>query len=795
MPRLPLDLRYAFRTLKASPGFSLAVMLALGLAIGTSTAMYAVVHAVLLDPLAYRDPQRLVAILQDSQFAVAPANFLDLRAASQPLFTDIAAAEVWNPRFEPSSAPEAHPDRVPAVRVTPNLFPLLGVAPIAGRTLSTGADGEVVLSYALWQKRFGGAPGVVGRTLRLDGQTYTITGIMPQSFVFSPFWAKGDLWVRLPLERRLADRKGSSLRLFARLRDNITLDQARTQVAKHSQQLRDLHPQDNRELALVPVPLADKVVGDVRPLLRALASAAALLLLIACANVANLLLARATARRQEVAIRTALGGSAWTIARQYLTESLLLALGGATFGLALSAVLLPFARLATDVPRIANATMNWQAILFCLALAVATGLAFGTVPALVATRMHRLQVSTRGGSLPGGRLRSALVVAEVALSMMLAVGAGLAAQSFVRLAAADPGFRVAGTLSLQVQIAQSRAERLLAVQNKLRDLPGVTDVSAINHVPLAGDVWGVGFQTEGDTQRNRAVYRVVEPGYFQTMALALQPGSRDFHLRDTLQAPQVAIINEALAKSAFPQGDAIGKRLTLSEPGSPTPIVWRTIVGVVANARQRDWRSAPDPEIYLPFRQSDDYLQSAAQHFATMTLVVHTQDHNPASLTEPARQAVWTIDPTASISNITTLQAEKDRQLWRPRFAMWIATAFGTLALILAALGIYAVVAYAVSLRSREMGIRLALGASQASVKGMIIGQGIKLVGWGIAIGLAASLAAGRILQSILYEVSARDAWTFSASALLFLAVAIAASYLPARRAAGTDPAMVLRGE
>lgn len=784
------DLRYAARSLRGSPGFTLAVILALGLSIGASTAMYAVVHAVLLEPLPYRSPQQLFAVLQDGQFAVAPANFLDLRKNTQAIFTDVAAAEVWSPRLETSTTPEDHPDRVPALRVTPNLFPLLGIAPVQGRAISE-TDGEVLLSYALWQKRYAGAGNVAGQSLRLDGKTYTIAGVMPQSFEFSPFWAKGELWVKLPLERRLNDRKGSSLRLFARLRDGIHADRARAEVARQSQQLRDLYPQDNRDLSLVPVPLTDKAIGDVKPLLRSLAFAAGLLLLIACANVANLLLARATARRQEIAIRTALGGSAWSIGRQYLVESVLLAAGGGALGLAIAAWILPFARLATDVPRIANAAIDWRAMLFCLTLAMATGLAFGTIPAVIATRMQRLQPSARGSSLPGGRLRSGLVVAEVALSMMLAIGAGLASRSFVRLASADPGFRVANTLSLEVQIAESRGDRLLAVQNALRDVPGVTDVSAINHVPLAGDAWGLGFQKEGDSERNRAVYRVTEPGYFETMALPLHGGGRDFTVRDTLQTTPVVIVNDALANAIYPQTNPIGKRITLSEPGE-SPIVWRTIVGVVANARQRDWRGAPEPEIYLPFRQSADYLQSAAPHFATMTLVVHTQG-NPGALTEPVRQAVWSVDRAASISHITTLEAEKDRQLWRPRFAMWIATAFGTLALILASLGIYAVVAYAAGLRSREMGIRMALGASKTSVAGIVIGQGLRLVCAGILIGLTGSLAAARLLQSVLYEVSARDALTFSASALLFLAVAIGASYLPARRAAGTDPASVLR--
>jgi predicted permease len=289
------------------------------------------------------------------------------------------------------------------------------------------------------------------------------------------------------------------------------------------------------------------------------------------------------------------------------------------------------------------------------------------------------------------------------------------------------------------------------------------------------------------------VYRVTEPGYFQTMALPLLPGGRDFTVRDTLETAPVAIVNQAFASSIFPQSSPIGKRITLSEPGD-SPIVWRTIVGVVANARQQDWRGAPEPEIYLPFRQSQDYLQSAAPHFATMTLVVHTQG-SPASLTESVRQAVWSVDRTASISHITTLEAEKDRQLWRPRFAMWIATGFGTLALILASLGIYAVVAYAASLRAREMGIRMAIGASKQSVAAIIIGQGVRLVGWGVLIGLVASLALGRVLESVLYQVSARDSLTYGASALLFVAVAVAASYLPARRAARTDPAVILRGD
>ena len=800
------DLRLGLRGLRRAPGFCAAAILILGLSIGANTTMFSAVRAILLQPLGYADPDRLVVVLHAGRFPVAPANFLDWRAQARS-FEAMGAAESWGPNLGLATGAE----RVKGLRVSPETLRLLGVAPLHGRLLTTGSTDAaelrtVVIGYSLWQQRFGGATDVVGRTMRLDGDAYTIVGVMPPRFIFAPFWTtQSELWAPLPLDGRRDSRGGNSLRVFARLKPGVDVAAAQADVDLVTARLEQAFPGTNRAVQVVP--LKERVVGHTRLGLSVLLAAVGFVLLIACANVAHMLLARAATRQSEIAVRLALGATRWQIVRQLLTESLLLAALSSLVGLAIAAggVRLIAATAPADLPRAADMAIEGWTLAFTLGLTVVTAIVFGLVPAWQAARTRigdRLAARGATGHRREAVLRDLLVVSELALALMLLIGAGLTLRSLAASTAIDPGFEPRGVLAMSVSVQGTsaagpgqRAVFFPAALDALRQLPGVEAASAVNHAPLVGDVWTRGFDIAGRTRapgedRPGAVYRVVLPGYFSTLRLPIVHG-RDVSAADTRQAPDVVVVSETLVRRNFPTGDAVGQRITLDDPTGPSPR-WLTIVGVVRDAVGFTWEGGADPTIYLPYLQTENYLDGREGHHAYLNVVLRTSG-DPATLAAPARQAIWAIHPGVSISETTTLAAAIDRALARPRFQSALLASFAALALVLAAAGIYGVMSYAVARRTREIGLRLTLGARRGDVLRLILSQALRRLAIGGAFGLAGAWLSAQALTTLLYGVRPTDPLTFAVVPAVLAVTALAASYLPARRASRIDPMVALR--
>ena len=813
------DLRYGARMLLKNPGFTLIAVLTLGMGIGANTAIFSVVNGVLLRPLPYNEPERIVTLLSDGRFPVSPANFLDFRANSQS-FAQMAAAEAWGGALTGNDRPE----QLDGLRMGEGLFGLLGARALLGRTLQAedyqpGKDHALVLSHKLWQRAFGGDPNVIGRNIRLSGESYAVVGVMPPQFQFPPFWAtRAEMWAPLDLRSRVTDRRGGSLRVFARLKPGVTLRQAQAEIDAMNKQLALAYPEADTGLNIRVEPLNEKVVGDVRRALLVLSGAVGFVMLIACANVACLLLARASARQKEAAVRVALGAGRWRIVRQLLTESLLLSACGAALGMLLAVWGVDWltALLAGNsssftvrLPRLSEIKIDATALGFTLMVTLATSLLFGLAPALAASRPdlnQTLKESGRGTSGGRRRLRETLVIAELALASVMLIGAGLLMNSFLKLRSVDPGFSPRNALTMMVSLAgasqyvgPARETFYRRLTDRLAALPGVESVSAINHLPLAGDWWGTSLAIEGRPlpppgQEIIGIFRVSRPGYFQTMGVPLRAG-RDFTERDTLDAPGVAIINETLARRHWPSEDPIGKRVTLDDPrdNSQAP-QWFTVVGVVKDVKQNSWTDAPWNEIYLPFQQSRYFYAGTAGHYTSMTLVIRTTVE-PQSLAAAAQEAVRSLDRNLPVSSVVTLEQVIADTLWQPRFNLQLIGIFAALAMTLAAIGLYGVMSYSVAQRTREVGLRMALGARRRDVLKLVVGQGMKLALAGVASGLLAAVALTRLMEKLLFEVSATDFSTFALIAVLLTIVALLACWIPARRAAKVDPMVALRCE
>jgi predicted permease len=803
------DVRYGWRTLARNPAFTAAIVLALALGIGATTAVFSVVEAVLLRPLAYRDPERLVVMLHRGVNPVAPANFFDWRRQASG-FERMGAAESWAPNLTGGDEAET----VPALRMTADVLPMLGVAPLLGRAFlpgeeAPGQDHVAVLGHALWQRRFGGDAGIVGRTIALNGEPYTVVGVMPRAFAFPPFWATGaELWAPLSLAERATSREGSSLRIFARLKPGARVAQARAEMAAITGRLEKEYPGTNRDVVVRS--LDDAVAGDVRPALLVLLGAVGFVLLITCANVAHMLLARAAARHREVALRATLGATRGRLIRQFLTESLMLAVAGGAAGilLALAGIRVLVALSPPNLPRVETVGLDAAALVFVAVVSMATGVAFGLAPALQAARRdvgeslkEGARGSTEGG--PRSRLRSLLVASEFALALVLSAAAGLMIRSFVALAAIDPGFDPRGVLTMVVSVTGSkqaepprRASFYQELVEQVRALPGVRSASAINHLPLAGDIWGWPFKVEGRPlpkpgESPTAAYRVVLPGYFETMGIPIVRG-RDVAETDRRGSPGVVVVNDFLARNHWPGEDPIGKRITLDNPQRDPS--WLTVVGVVKNAVRSDWAAAPEDEIFLPYLQTQRYLERPDTPFSYMTLVVRTS--GDASALAPAiRSTVASMDLRVPVSQVQTMEEVVAQSAAGPRFYLLLLGAFAAVAVLLAAVGIYGVMSYSVSRRTNEIGIRMALGAKPADVIRLVVGQGMVVAFAGAVVGLAGALGLTRLMSSLLYGVGASDPTTFLTVSLLLGAVALAASYVPARRASRIDPRRVLGHE
>jgi putative ABC transport system permease protein len=807
------DLRHSVRGMLRTPVFALTAVIVLALGIGATTAIFSVVDAVLLRPLAYRDSSRLVTILMYGNGPVSAGNYIDWRDQSRS-FATMSAAEYWSPNLTGVDSPE----HIPGLKVTQDLFPMLGIDPMLGRLFlvgedKEGADREVILSYRLWQRRFSSDPNVLGKPILLDGNAYVIVGVMPQGFQFAPFWAtKAELWIPSAFTSRIHS-SGGSLRIFARLKDDVSVTQARAEMASITARLEQQFPGTNRNVVLTP--LKEKVVGPIETPLLVLLGAVAFVLLITCANVAHMLLARAATRQKEVAVRAALGARRGRIIRQFLTESILLGGVGGALGL-LMAVLGTHALISlspANIPRVQTVEIDTHAALFLLAATILTSVGFGLVPALQASSVNvndTLKEGGRGGSegVHRNRLRSLLVVSEFALALMLLIGAGLMIRTFAALQAVDPGFNPHNVISMVVSVAGSkeagagrRGFFYHQLIERVRSLPGVQAAGGINHLPLAGDVWGWHFGIEGRPKPRpgespHAVYRMVTPGYFAAMRLPILRG-RDVTDTDNETAPGVVLINEQAGRQYWPGEDPIGKRISFDDD-TKNPPTWLTIIGIAKDAKQDSWTDKATPEAYLAAFQNHDFLgdsgSEAQSHMSYITLVARSAG-DPAAAAAAMKEAAWSFDRNLAISQVVTMDGVVAEANAQPRFEMMLLSIFAVVALVLAAVGIYGVISYSASRRTHEIGVRMSLGATRGDVLLLVVRQGMWLAVAGSMAGLAGALLLSRLMAGLLYGVKPTDPVTFAAVAAGLGVVAVLACYIPARRAMRIDPMTALRYE
>ncbi|MDB4876589.1 MAG: permease [Gemmatimonadetes bacterium] len=806
------DLRFALRSLAKAPAFTFAAALALALGIGATTAILSVVDGVLLRPLPYEDSDRLVVILHNERNPVSAEDIVEWARQTRS-FTEISAAEYWTPNLTGADEPE----HVFGLHMSAGMIPMLGVKPLLGRTFTAeeetaGNDHVAVISYGLWQRRFAGSTGVVGRQISLDGEPFTILGVMPASFQFAPFWAtRSELWAPMSLAARAAKRAGGqSMRAFARLRPGVTLGQARSDLGAVTARQEQQFPGSNRDITVQSLKL--KVVGDIRTPLLVLLVAVAFVLLIACANVAHMLLARAAARQKELAIRTALGATRGRLVTQLLAESAVLALIGGIGGvvLALFGVRALVVASPAIIPRVSTVTIDGRVLVMTTLITAATAIVFGLLPALRAARVDLAGTFKDGdrGSTDGQgkhRLRSALVASEFALALVLLVGAGLMIRSFAALQRIDPGFDPRNVVTMSISTAGTResaaalrASFFADVRSRVQAIPGVESASFINHLPITGDQWGYSFTVDGRPAPKpgdapSATYRVVFPGYFHTMRIPLLRG-RDVSETDRLDAPHVVVINEHMAKTYWPSEDAIGQRIHIS--GDSTPV---TVVGIAKNTVREQWSAPAEEELFVPHAQSS-YATDAPSRYAYLTLVVRTVCHgqgqcDAATLADPIVKAVRSIDRNVAISEVETMTHIVGQATAESRFYLVLLAAFAGIALTLAAVGIYGVMSYSVSRRTHEIGIRIALGAEPSSVLGFVVRQGMALAMIGASVGLVAAFALTRSMVKLLYGVGPSDLATFVVVTAVLCGVALVASYLPARRATRIDPLVALRSD
>lgn len=797
------DLRFAFRQLRKSPGFAAVTILTLALGIGACTAIFSVVNAVLLRPLDYPDPARLVVIRETQlpefpEFTVSPPNYLDWEKQTKS-FENLAAYS--GSRINLTG--DGEPQQLIGVKATAHYFDVYGIKPALGRTFlpeedAPGKNRVAVLSYPFWHRVFGGAADVVGRPIQLNGEPYTVVGVAPPGFGIA---SKVDAWMPMafdPKETANDNRGAHYLNVVGRLRPGVTVAQAEAELRVLAAQLATQYPDSNKGWGIFMMPLQDYGVRDVRTVLYTLLGAVGCVLLIACANIANLLLARATARHREISIRAALGASRARLVRQLLTESVLLALCGGLAGILLARWGLDalLALAPASLPRVADIHLDTGVLVFSLALSVITGLVFGIAPAWLAARAdvnEALKQGSRGSTEGGarGRLRSALVVIEVTFALMLLGGAGLLARSFMQLAHVDPGFAPENATILRLSLPEKKyalpeqqtafADALL---ERMKTLPGVQAAGLTQSMPLVGD-YVLGFNIEGrpaiaPSDLPNTNYYAVTPEYFRAMGIRLVRG-RIFTVRDDAKAPRVAIINETLARQHFPNEDPIGKRINITNG----PDTWREIIGIVGDIKQYGVDKATSNQSYEPFAQVP---------FSSLNVVIRTSGP-PAALLGAIRPTVYAVDKDQPIGTIRPLEEIMADSIARQRFAMTLLTVFSLVALVIAAVGIYGVMAYSVVQRTGEFGIRMALGAQQRDVLRLVLTQGGKLVGLGLIIGLAATLAASRAMGSMLFNTSAQDPLTLGTITLLLGAVALVACLLPASRATKVNPIEALRSE
>jgi putative ABC transport system permease protein len=811
MTGMAQDFRYALRQLRKSPGFTLVAVLTLALGIGANTTIFSVMNATILKPLSFPDPDRLVLVWQtfgkapDDYNIVSAPNYWDFQRQNH-VFEGMAIFDSAGRGYNLSaSGASREPEQVSGLRVSASFFSVLGVQPFLGRTFLPeeevgGKDHEVVLSYGLWQRRYGADRALVGKTIKVDGQDFTVVGVMPREFHWE-FWSgHRQLWVPVGYTEGDKGRSSNSFISFARLKPGVTVAQARAEMAGLGSRLSQQYPSDDADMSATVVPMSKFGTEGLRTTVVALLAAVGFVLLIACVNIANLLLARGAARQKEFALRQALGAAGSRIARQLLTESLLLALLGGTCGLVLAVWSTTF--LPTIVPadvfniplrQIDTIPVDRWVLAFTLAVSCLTGILFGLIPALSALRGSVSEPLKEGGrgSTAGrsNRLRHALVASEVALALVVLSGAGLMIESMSRLLGVDPGFNPKNVLVMGMSLPQEDLYNgppghplfCRDLDEHVSAIPGIVAVGAVGHLPLRGDA-GRSFAVEGKPDpgqghRPGAHYSVACPSYFKALGVPVLAG-REFTHQDTVRAPDVVIVNQTMAQKFWPQENPVGKRIRQGDS-------WLTVVGVVGDVRHWGLDNGSAPQFFRP------YTQAA---WPVMSVVVRTSS-SPTSFVPAIKKAMGEVEPDRPVSEFETMQNIVQDSLGSRRFPTLLLSAFALLALLLAAVGIIGVVSYSVVQRTREIGIRMALGACAADVLTLMVGGSMTWVAVGVGIGIAGSLGLTRLLGTLLYDVKPSNPTVLGTVSLLLTGIGLLASYLPARRAAKVDPMIALRYE
>ena len=812
------DMRYGVRMLLKNPGFTLIAVLTLALGIGANTAIFSVLNFVLLKPLGYANGDQLVMVWERNLkkgFSETPtsfANFVDFRDNVK----SVELAAFTDANFNVTGGDQ--PQRVAGMRVSANLFSVLGTNPLPGGRWfaphedQPGSGHVVILSNGLWQRSFGGNANEVNQPIQLNGQSYTVIGVMPANFKFPPSFSasvagseetllNAELWVPLTTDDLPLVREIRNLKMIGRLKPGVTAPQAQAEINGVASRLDKEYPDVNGGIESHVIPLHQQVTGDISLALWVLMAAVGLVLLIACANVANLLLAKATSRQKEIAIRTAIGATRTRILRQLLTESLLLGVLGGALGLlfAIFGARTLIALVTVNIPRLKDFSFDSRALIFTLGISLFTALVFGLAPALDASKVNLNEALKEGGRSSGGgsarnKLRNVLVIAEVALAVVLVTGSGLMFRSFLKLQRVNPGFNPANLLTLEIELPEAsykvdQQQRNFQQQllQKVRTIPGVVNAATVDNLPFSGNAFNSSFIVEGRpippvTERPRAYYRVISPDYFSTMGMQIIRGN-PFTDRDTADVPGVAIINDVAARKFWPGEEPLGKKIKRGRPESKNP--WVTIVGIVSSGAQNSLRESAQAEIYTP------YLQNTT---GTFTLVARTST-DARTMAASIRKEVWATDKDLPVTNLKLMDELIANSVAQPRFYAILLSVFAGLALVLAAVGVYGVMSYSVTLRTHDIGIRMALGARPIDIFKHVIWQALILAAIGLGIGLALAITSTRVLSSLLYDISATDPMTLAATALVLLVVALLASYIPARRATKVDPMVTLRYE
>ncbi len=803
------DLRYGFRLLLKNPAFTLAAVLCLALGIGINTTIFSAVSAMLIRPFPYHEPEQLVA-LHETQIKqgtewnpISAQNYADWRERSRA-FEEMSAFQRRSFNF----STEEQPERLAGARVSHTLFSLLGIKPLLGRDFRAEEDAPgrtrvVILGHGLWQRRFASDPNVIGKTLLLDGERYEVVGVMPPRFKFPEF---AEIWTPISLDLTQGTRDQRFLDAVARLKPGVTAEQAQAELTSIAQQLEQTYPETNRGMGARVRPLREELVPTgVSVFLLTMLGAVIFVLLIACANVANLLLVRATARQREIAIRTALGAGRMRLIRQLLTESMMIALLGGTLGILMAfwGLDLVIASIPVEIPFWITFGLDWRALVFTFSISVLTGLVFGLAPALRLSKLNLQETLKEGGrgttdGLRHNRLRTALVVSEIALSLVLLIGATLMIRSFLEMQRVDAGFDPEQVLTMEFRLSGQAYEEdarctafIQQVTERVRRLPGVESVGAVNQLPVSDSYSADFFEIEGQPaplgEAPETAMHTATPDYLRTMKIPVVEG-RAFNEQEMTDASAVVIVNETLAARYWPRGEALGKRLRLGQNPGSNP--WLTVVGVAADVKELYRIGGVDPK--PSFQTYVLYPQAA---YRSMTLAVRTRAGDPAQMSAAIRNEIQAVDKNLPLYNIMTMKEFMRRSVWLPLFYGKMFGTFAVLALFLATVGIYGVMSYSVTQRTHEIGVRMALGAQAGDILRMVVKQGMMLTFAGIAIGIAAGLLVTRVMAGLLFGVSATDPWTFIGVSLLLAAVALFACYIPARRATRVDPMRALHYE